>query len=506
MFYPFKEELPIEEFKTAFRNYLSFLKLTDSDFDGVEKVETLSLGKATSMYVPGLRKNPKGREIMDKVNSVQEGYLGSRCTIPKGPAEYRDVVIPDIDTRIKVAYIENVFKIIARKDQWIVSACPGEEKISRIKKVLLCENFFHLDLKKEGLTFPRQLAVAAGEVLQEMYNVNASLISDFRDLFVTIDGATYRTERGRTLGWANQMCSVILSCLLQTKAFDLRGQWFNLIGLVYTDDLVLGSKGRFANKIPTVQGVEVLAVFNDYLTRFGFIVGKRKCYPSKSLTFLGTTYSKESHETFYNEWGLPLALQPHPKTNSSTADYRLLAKAWHARTHFEAKTITNLFWIKRHEEDYDKELIYQIATIWGPEFEDHSIDEIDLPYAAGGWITPYDENLDASLDKETWRRYTAAFLDVRMPHIHRTTDSGQKFDQTKYRSQREKDITSSTINRVIDDDMAEDVAEADPQFWFSLAFRERLKFKHIPKGLKPLDIEFHLRGNLISLKEEPPDS
>jgi hypothetical protein len=448
-----------KSFKYHFKRHLDYLKVPP---EKVKEAQTISLEecyKNSKCFVPGQKRTEYNKVVLDD-SPPEEGYYGRRTLIQVGPANARDVVIPDGDTKVKVKMLDNVFNVFSQADKWCLSA-SGIDKVSRIRNLLRCNIFFHLDLKKEGLTFPRYLIKIAAECIEEKYNVNLSNIVDFEDLFVEIDNITYETKRGRSLGWGNQMCSVILSCLIQAFLWQFNEASEKYFGVIYTDDIIIGSFTS-DERYQSMHSVEIISLLNDFLSRYGFIVGYKKCYGSTSATILGTTYSKESRELFTDPWGTPLALQPHEKTYSTADKWRMFAKALHAKNHVEAKNFVNLALLgftKDLQEPID--FAFYIAVQWGPEF-DGKVDEWDLPFRGGGWFTPIDENLDDSYGKESNLPFIVAFNDIDIPIISIPQQEETNFKNPLRRRRRLENAHQRTAN--VGEEMKEAIAEADPIF------------------------------------------
>lgn len=453
------QDSSIDAFKHHFRRHIEYMKVPREKIISSLTVNLEDCKKNSKMFVPGSKKTEYNKYLLNSDKTeVEEGYYGKRTLIQVGPANARDVVIPDIDTKLKIKQLDQLFECFSIADSWCLSG-KGINKEARIKKLLRCNLFIHLDLKKEGLTFPRYLIKAAAEVIEEYYNVRLDNIKDFEDLFVEIDGVTYMTRRGRSLGWGNQMCSVILSCLIQAFLWKLNEASEKYFGVVYTDDIIIGT---FTTKYQDMHSVEIIALLNEFLGRYGFIVSYKKCYASKSPTILGQTYSKESNALFRDRWGIIRGLQPHPKTYSEADKWRMFAKALHARDHAEAKDFVNaalLAFTINAQDAFD--FAMKIAEEWGQEFK-NGPDEWSIPYRGGGWYTPIDENLDASYDNEEHLPFIAEFREIppiviSIPQTNDTNKPNPHLRRRRLERSRYKEMNYT-------DDIKEGFEESDPAF------------------------------------------
>jgi hypothetical protein len=450
----------IDAFKYHFKRHIEYMKVPKEKIISSLTVNLEDCKKNSKMFVPGSDRTEYNKYLIDDdKETVEEGYYGKRTLIQVGPANARDVVIPDLDTKLKVRQLDQLFECFSIPDKWCLCG-KGINKAARIKSLLRCNLFIHLDLKKEGLTFPRYLIKAAAEVIEDYYNVRLDNIKDFEDLFVEIDGTTYKTRRGRSLGWGNQMCSVILSCLIQAFLWKLNEASEKYFGVVYTDDIIIGTFTT-DERYQSLHSVEIIALLNDFLGKYGFIVSYKKCYASKCATILGQTYSKETENLFRDKWGRVRELQPHPKTYSESDKWRMFAKAKHARNHAEAKDYVNAALIAFTINTQDAyEYAMSIAEDWGQEFEDGP-DEWSIPYRGGGWYTPIDENLDASYDNEEHLGLIASFREMEPIIISIPREDKIKPNLIRRRKRIERAYFRE-LNE--NEDIKEGFAEADPAF------------------------------------------
>jgi hypothetical protein len=483
-------------FKYHFKRYLEYIKVPREDVLEALKIPLESTLGNSKLYVPGENKTVFNKTLLPKYEDVEEGYYGKRTVIQVGPANCRDVVIPDGDTKFKVKMIDRIFTLIAKQDSWALSP-PGIDKIGRIKKVLRCNLFIHLDLKKEGLTFPRYLIVAAAEVLEEIFDINLNYIKDFEDLFIEIDNTTYETKRGRSLGWGNQACTVIVSCLIQSFLWSLNEKSEKYFGVVYTDDIIIGtftSDERYQG----MHSVEVIALLNEFLSTYGFIVGYKKCYASRSPTILGTTYSKDEQVLFYDQWGRRFPLQPHKNTYSVADKWRMFSKAIHARNHEEAKFFVNAVLLGFNKNlSVPKDFALKIACSWGKEFKGGP-DEWDVPFRGGGWYTPIDENLDSSYDNIDDLKYIASFREI--DEIVFSIPCEQHEIKEVRRRRKRRILNAQRRNAFSNEDMKEALAESDSNFVSLMAAHEMKPLKNV-KGTAfwNADKLFREKFNILSV-------
>jgi len=419
MFYPLQEEFPKEEFREIFINYLKSLNVNFDTF-GPTLIQRVNAGFRTSSKVFLNKRTVYHGEIPDGYFKPLPGYSGKYCLIQGSPGTTRSVVIPDPSTKTKVDVIEHLFEEILRKDRCALLGCNGQEKIARIKGILSSELFFHLDLKKEGLTIPRQLITIALEVIQEVSDIDLTDYLDFDDLTIDIDGKVYTTQRGRTLGWSNNACTAVLSAILHdfterilpkesnpvaAKKKGQEGFTSKLKYTVSTDDIIIGSTFKKSAKFTSKYASYLNMVISARFTCFDLILSQKKLFVSKFAKILGEVYSRDVYQGIEeNVWGDAVPIRHHPQTITLMPMWFLVAKAYHAWCHFEAKTLFSAAYTTiagSYEFRDHTEIIREIYDYWGPEFKGCTrFAECSLPYSAGGWIIPRKENLDASLDAE----------------------------------------------------------------------------------------------------------
>jgi hypothetical protein len=421
MFYPLQNEFPKQEFKDMFRKYIEFLKIDYSSFDTQVIQQINATFRVSSKVFLANRKNTVYHgEIPDNYFQPLPGYSGKYCLIQGSPGTTRAVVIPDPSTKTKVDVIEHLFGVLLKNDKSALLGCDGREKTNRIQRLLSKKLFFHLDLKKEGLTIPRQLIQTALEVIQEVSDIDLHDYLDFNDLTIDYEGEFCTTERGRTLGWSNNACTAVLSCILHDFTTRIMMKDHNPVaagrkgvdpftsGLSYTvstDDIIIGSSFKRNAKSTSKYASMLNLVVGARFSYFDLILSQKKLFVSKFAKVLGEVYTNDTSHVGVEEniWGDAVPIRHHPQTLTKMPMWFLIARAYHAWSHFEAKTLFSAAYTTIAGSYEFKDFSHEVRAIydyWGPEFKERNLDfcEVTLPYSCGGWIIPREENLDASLN------------------------------------------------------------------------------------------------------------
>jgi hypothetical protein len=216
-------------FRTMFRNYLLFCGVSQEDF--AQDFDMHSQLRNTVMWDTSKKTKATAlmREFWKEDVDTSGPYIGKRTVVLTEPGHTRDTCIGDPSTILKVKMLNKLSRVISEKSPYSANA-PTAVANERYKRVLQRHGFVHLDFKKYGLTFPRALMNEAIKIIGEFANIDVSdLIID--DFYVDIDGETYATARGTSLGWLDSLnahcVSAILHDLSVTNGLDFDHVIFN---------------------------------------------------------------------------------------------------------------------------------------------------------------------------------------------------------------------------------------------------------------------------------------
>lgn len=412
----FRDEAAFKaEFKALFESIKGKVKFPN-------EINTLEWIKSSKGYDPHTGKTIPTRDSMRNLRSVGPGWFGRRTIIRPFPGGIRDTVIPDPDTLAKIKLTGSIFKEIC---EYLPESGMSSKLSENFNRVLRRKLFHHLDFKKAGLTFPRKLFLLMGEVLEEA-GIDCWFLKDIEDIYVEIDGDTFKTRRGFCLGWMNEALTVAIITLLRLmrKTYNLS---FDFI--VYNDDLVIGDQDK------DVEVYSELFRFcaKEFFNSFQIFVSEKKIFSSRSVQFLEEYRKSELY-------GLDMR-----KRSIATAIY---SKSLSSRYIWAAKMYAAVAF-----EEWDCEALLEKCMARGYEVDPS---ERERPYKAGGWYTPYKLGLDDSLLNKEWTKYILSLETVRMPKM---SESIKDFDSKKAFDAKQRKIFYSSEIRPLGEEVLEFLEE-----------------------------------------------
>lgn len=214
-----------------------------------------------------------------------------RGIVPVAPGNIRDTWQCEYETLKRVKYQSYLLRQIVEKLPF--SAMTSSDRLrSRLDRVYNeSQEFLMLDFKKCGLTIPRALIQATGEVLQSVYpGCGFEVINMYHDA-VTVNGETeFVLNRGTGLGNFNEGITLIQSVLgfILKNKFDINSIFFNDDGVIacpHSQRAVMlfslgfwDSLGMILNHEKTIRGHDSVFCENyqtecsvDYSKRFQLI-------------------------------------------------------------------------------------------------------------------------------------------------------------------------------------------------------------------------------------------
>jgi len=364
--YAFMEPPPSRpEFQRVFEDFLETVKVGISDFD--LDIDQLSELKNTKMYDPTTGKSSLMREFFCEDVDVTQPYMAKRCIVLTEPASTRDTGVGDPSTVAKVKLVNKLCRTILERCRHSASA-PGPEAQGRLKRVLQRNCYLHLDFKKYGLAFVRELMNMALSIIGHKYAIDVSnlLITNF---YIDIDGEVYETSRGSMLGWMDCLNELCVHAILQ----DLCSKGLEIDWVSFNDDVEISfwnPEDSYREKAEMVRDL-VISEFDSY----GILISISKTYASRASIFL------EKYFRFDEKYSLDMEkrqLAVRPYARSLVTKYPWKAKIWFAAAH--------AVW---HSEDIASRCILTSKI----EFCEM---ERSAPLYVGGWY-PSTTTLDESL-------------------------------------------------------------------------------------------------------------
>jgi hypothetical protein len=205
---PFKEEY-IEEFKEILFDLLPDEITPPSDIDVLSFTKTSSSysfidGKSIPMYKA--RMQPEGSQF-------SEVFKASRSIVPIAAMNTRDAVVTSIDTFNSMKWCDLVTLEILNELRTSLVNSSSKVFLRRLHGITKSRQgksiFFMRDIKKAGLTFPRELFQTVQEVLSEKYpDKDFSRFNIYRNYSIYENSKPIETVRGYCLGMANNLVTL----------------------------------------------------------------------------------------------------------------------------------------------------------------------------------------------------------------------------------------------------------------------------------------------------------
>jgi hypothetical protein len=349
--------------------------LPDRDsFDEIDRREVL-LEVSGSMCIdnnfkskPHYLQKPKELFFSKKRSPVK------RSVIPVSPNNTRDSVLnrpADLNT---ISLIDKQVNEILRKMEGHIHL-RDKDRCTKICKNLHEKYtlFLHRDLKKEGITKPRQLLKSMLRTLNRKYpDLFIFENYEFYDSFCLIqDGEKLFPERGHGLGCANS-----LTTLMQLTIHDL-----------IVDELL--------DNIPNLDALEI-ALNDDFVVGFNDEYHVDSYWDMEEEILEGLGILRQPEKSFSSRNNFVIAeryfgtLGEHKKISYKLREV-LLPLACFNIVHAKAYISAVQTYV---EDDLVSQYIKEISQFWGYEFFPT---EVSYPIIFGGWLNPKMNGVDLSL-------------------------------------------------------------------------------------------------------------
>lgn len=351
----------INEFKEAVRTILP-----ECEIPVVEEEEILLSTSVSKSWDSSLKKKKPNYLIKEekKENTFSTSHLkGTRCIIQIGPDNARDAVILPASQINSVRLIEHQCRIIADKCDYSAYTRDSAEFERRLHSLDKYYFFLNRDIKKEGITKPRQLIWAVLDVLEEKYPGYPAW--KYRGIYdgyeLLVDDKFISLPRGHGLGMANALTTIIQCALFQLILEEIEcneSPQGRIDALFYNDDMTVGFESDV--DIETYWDYEDLI-----LSRYQIIRSDKKSHRGFQQRILCENYyAGMNDKTCYS---LTELFNCFAAPNIAVAKLMFISLSAHVPE-----------WMI---ESYLGELV----SFWGYEF---FYNEKDLPYSFGGWVAP----------------------------------------------------------------------------------------------------------------------
>jgi hypothetical protein len=351
-----------QEFEKLLDNFWDDFRLDEVDFS--DDFDMIGALKNTKMYDPHTKNTSLMRDFWNSDIDIRSPYFAKRTVVPTYPGSTRDTGVGDPSTILKVKQLNFLARKISERVPYSANA---DEKTAngRLKRVLRRDMFLHLDFKKFGLTFPRNLMNAMIRKIGASGHIDVShlLINEF---YVEIEGVTYRTHRGTMLGWLDSINSLCVCVILHSLKKDL-----NFDFITFNDDVEISKRGREYSSTLELLRASVLTVI-DF---FDIPISINKTFGSRCSVFL----ERYAYYDIYN-----IDMYKEQLTVKAYAQSCVSKEPWKAKLYFAAANQ----WTK---STYATDRCIDTCPV---EFRK---EENSLPLWSGGWFITRKNKLDYKL-------------------------------------------------------------------------------------------------------------
>jgi hypothetical protein len=345
------------DFRKRVRKLFDDFRVGELDFP--ESIDMIRGMKNSVMYDPtekGGKKTFLMREFWSDQIDPSGPYFAVRKVIPIEAGNVRDTGVGDPGTILKVKQLNDLARVISEHIPYFANA-PEKVCNSRLKRVLKKNAFLHLDFKKFGLSFPRQLTNIVIEEIGRYSGIDVSYLI-VKDFFLEIDGETYHTERGSVLGWLDCInCIAVASILHWLSCEEELGFDF----ITFNDDVEISKRAQ-SDIVGTLELLRI-AVITE-INSFDIPISISKTFGSKCSVFL-------ERYAYYDQYGIDMykeQLTVKAYAQSLVTKFPWQAKLFHAAAEQ---------WTK-NEYATDR-CIMSCPIEFRPE-------ETSLPLWSGGWF------------------------------------------------------------------------------------------------------------------------
>jgi len=350
------------------------LSILPDDIDEIDKEEILLSTSGSVCHNPG--KGKMVYQVKERNNTFSNDPLrGKRSMIFVSPDNTRDSIILPVEQSNSVKLIEMQVARICEKVTGSAYV-RDDEQFKAILDSFYDEELFYLDrdIKKEGLTKPRELIKATLEVLEYRYpGLDAwKYTGIFNGLsIIDFDGKERSTRRGTGLGMSNALTTLIQIVIFKLALDGLFEEFGNIAltskCLAYNDDFTASFTEEYL--------CDSYWDHEDFwMDALGIIRNEKKSFKGRGKFSFCERY--------------------YPEPMGRKTSYRLTEfnNAFSCPNISAAKMYVNNLSRNVHPysfEDYIKELV----SYWGYEFY---YEEWKSSYLFGGWVTPVLNLVDLS--------------------------------------------------------------------------------------------------------------
>jgi len=362
---PFDNDL-MEELRNEILDSLPDNLELPSDVEVLAKVKTsttLDLDRMKTIPFYQSRLTPLGREF-------SHIFKGKRTIIPIGPSNTRDAVVTTIDTYNSVKWCDLVMtRLLDEEPESLVSNSP-QVFLSRLRKMTKIpkqgQMYWLRDIKKCGLTFPRELFHLLQECLSEKYpDKDFSRFDIYRYYSIwDVDNKPVKTVRGYCLGMANNLVTY-LQCMFSKMLIKRIPPNIEVEALYGNDDscLKVWTKDGLLDNIDAMM---IQCEDFDILNRLNVITNDKKSFWS----WYPILFEEYGHQDFKTK---------HSRIACALSSAMLAPDIKYAK--FLTSSISLALW---DNGDWIESPLRELISKWGYEYYP---EEMSYDYLLGGWLS-----------------------------------------------------------------------------------------------------------------------
>lgn len=370
--------------------YQATYNMLPESIDTIEEAEIL-LSLSGSSAIPKTQGKRKTSPVF--IEKQTDNYFsnsplaGKGCFIDSRPGDTRYSIILSVPQSNSVKLIEKQVALIAAELPWSNYVKDEQEYTERYTKFKDEHTYFLCrDMKKDGLTKPRQLIQTVCKAIKDKYPhlPACKYFSIFDGFSIDIDGKVHYPGRGVGLGMTAALTTILQCALFKITLDKLYDEEFvtgSLSSLHYHDDTAVG-----ATDADTLENYNTME--DQVMETYQLIKNKRKSFVAEWF-ILCENYSDEFHD-IKESYQRYLINQVYASCNIS-----------HAKLVFGSnlRYINTVDW-----NPYLRKLVSYFGYEYFP-------DEACEPYQLGGWVPAYYMSVDIALYiKEPTRKSKAAAL------------------------------------------------------------------------------------------------
>lgn len=296
---------------------------------------------------------------------------GKRSLAPKRPGETREIIIATPGSRLTIRYLNTVLAKLVKRLPFSPYG-KNRKDLEEILHIFSRRLYFYMrDISKCGLTLPHILIKRVFQIIYSDYpefkNLGLDFFSNIRILNADLEWD--RPTRGHGLGWFNEG-TTILQYALNLVVCAYIGQKTPLYSALNDDQLA-----AFRDK---EEADSYAAADIEICDKLHIPVSRSKTGVSENFYYLEEYYKDGEFITKDNQ------------TSLAILGAKDAINICHAKAYVNCLIMTQDWPLKEPV----KAALTEVITHWGYEFYPL---EYTNPYFFGGWITPFSNSLDISL-------------------------------------------------------------------------------------------------------------